>query len=77
MTNVFSPLASNWTEGKEMMCQDELKQGTRFRLSPPGLQCCPKLAASTGTVLEVMRTNSTFRVKFDGTKSIRSFHRLT
>jgi hypothetical protein len=70
MTNIFPPPA-----GEEMICQDELKRGTRFRLSPLGLQRCPKLAASTGMVLEVMRTKSPLRVKFDGTKSIRSFHR--
>jgi hypothetical protein len=58
-----------------MIPEDELKPGDRFRLSLLGIERCPKLATSSGTIVNVTRMKSLLRVRFDGTKSVRSFHR--
>jgi hypothetical protein len=53
----------------------ELKPGSRFQLTQLGNQRCPKLRGRTGTIISLTRTQSTFRVQLDGTKSPRSMHR--
>jgi hypothetical protein len=53
----------------------ELKPGSRFQLTRLGIQRCPKLRGRTGTIISLTRTQTTFRVQLDGTKSPRSMHR--
>ena len=62
-------------KGEQLIREDELKPGDRFRLSVLGAQRCPKFATRTGTIVNVTRTKSLLRIRFDGTKSVRSFHR--
>ena len=53
----------------------QLGAGARIRLSQLGIERCPKLVQRTGTIVDINRTGSAFRVLFDGTKSVRSIHR--
>src|SRR4051812_9135382 len=55
-------------ENQKMMVENKLKPGARFRMSPLGAARCPNLAGRTGTVVQVFRTKSAFRVLVDGTK---------
>ena len=54
---------------------DSLRPGSRFCLSPLGIERCPKLGDRvTGVVIGTTPTRSGFFVRLDGTKSIRNFH---
>jgi hypothetical protein len=53
---------------------ERLRAGDRFRLSPLGVERCPKLCR-TGTVIGPAKTKSVIRVRIDGTRSDRSIHR--
>jgi hypothetical protein len=48
--------------------------GDRFRLSPLGVERCPKLCR-TDTVVGYAKTKSVYRVRIDGTRNDRSIHR--
>jgi hypothetical protein len=52
-----------------------LKLGSRFQLSPLGIERCSKCSGQTGVVVGFSRANGSIRVLFDGTKTPRSLHR--
>lgn len=53
---------------------ERLWPGDRFRLSPLGVERCPRLGR-TGTVIGHAKTKSVYRVGIDGTRSDRGIHR--
>jgi hypothetical protein len=52
-----------------------LQPGSRFCLTALGAARCPKLAKTTGTVVGPTHTKSGYRVRLDGTTTIRVLHR--
>jgi hypothetical protein len=62
--------------GRTMLISEpELRPGSRFQLTPLGIERCPKLRGRSGTILSLARNANGFRVQFDGAKTAQSLHR--
>jgi hypothetical protein len=59
-----------------MQNEDVLKSGSRFCLTPLGIDRCPKLGGgASGIVISATPTKAGFFVLLDGAKTVRNFHR--
>jgi hypothetical protein len=54
---------------------EELKPGTRVRLSTLGKKRCPKMTRQTGVVVAKVDQSDAFRVLMDGNKDPSTLHR--
>jgi hypothetical protein len=54
--------------------QDDLKNGTRIRLSQLGLERCPRIASHTGVVVGTTSRSASIRVLLDGRKMPMTLH---
>lgn len=48
--------------------EDDLKQGVRIRLTPLGIERCPRLKSHTGIIVGTAKRGNAFRVLIDGRK---------
>ena len=53
---------------------DELKPGTRVRLTTLGVQRCPRLRSHTGVIAAASNQSNSFRVLIDGRKLPIALH---
>jgi hypothetical protein len=54
--------------------EDDLEPGTRVRLTPLGVQRCPKLKAYTGVIIAVGKQSKSYRVLIDGRQMPLTLH---
>ena len=54
---------------------EDLKPGTRIRLSALGKERCPKMTRNTGVILAKAKYRASYRVLMDGSREAVSLHR--
>jgi hypothetical protein len=54
--------------------RDDLKPGTRVRLTSLGMDRCPRLKSRTGVIVAASKQSQSFRVLIDGRKMPLALH---